>query len=82
MEKTVRVTQEIVVEIDESKFTEDFLNEFSCYMFDADIEEHIKYLAGLYACEIIDEDSFIEGYGPAKDFGIKFKRLWLDEEFA
>lgn len=36
-------------------------------------------LAQLHAREICDDDSFIEGYGPAQSMGIKFR---IDVEVA
>lgn len=66
----VRVT--VGVTVDESKFTPEFLAEFAGCISDYDFNEHIEHLAWLHACRDVDERSFIEGYGPAKDFGISF----------
>lgn len=74
MKQLVSVQQIIEVEIDESKFTSEFLQEFqeNFYPF-ACVEEHMTHLAQLFAREIADNYSFIEGYGQAEDMGIKFK---------
>lgn len=74
MKKVVKVTQYIEVEIDEAKFNEEFIQDFKEYMFNFDtIEEHISYLAELFAKRVvINESSFIDGYGIASDMGIKF----------
>lgn len=76
MKRTVQVTQWVEVEVDESKFTEDFYKEFNRYIFDfgTDISRHIGHLGQLYIRGVVDEyTNFIEGYGEVKDFGIKFK---------
>jgi hypothetical protein len=52
----------------------------SFYKFNC-IEEHIEFLAQLYARGIIhDFSDFIEGYGNPKDFGIKFRVLDISSE--
>ncbi|GAB6043322.1 hypothetical protein [Endothiovibrio diazotrophicus] len=80
--KTVEVTQVIEVTVDETKFTPEFLAEFSSYMFPfEDVDEHIKHLAQMHARGLADYPStFIEGYGEAKDMGIKFKVVEQREE--
>lgn len=83
MEKIVTVTQEIMVEVDETTFTEEFMNEFKKDFYDFEtIDDHIKHLAQLYARGLVDENSFIEGYGPAANMGIKFESIdqWEDIE--
>lgn len=71
----VCVTQYIKVTLDETKFTPEFFAEFNASIFDAgnDINAHFKYLAELYATGRNDEDDFIEGYGPARDMGIRLR---------
>jgi hypothetical protein len=72
--KTVLVTQFVDVTIDETKFTDDFIKEFKEVFYDfEDIDEHIKNLAQLYARGVYDNGDFIEGYGDAKNMGIKFE---------
>ncbi|MDR3502958.1 MAG: hypothetical protein P4L79_10270 [Legionella sp.] len=75
----VEVKQYVRVTVDETKFTDEFMKEFSSYMFHTDsLEDHVKYLAQLCAREMIDD--FIEGYGPPKKFGIKCGVFDGDEE--
>ena len=74
MKATVRISQNIDVEIDETKFTSEFMQEFR-ERFDnftsLELEAHIKHLAQLYARGLTYYD-FIKGYGDPEDFGIKF----------
>lgn len=72
-EITVEIT--VTVTIDESKFTDQFMREFreSFYPF-ITIQEHKEHLAQMYARGLINNHSFIEGYGPAKDMGISFDK--------
>lgn len=76
------VVRLVSVEIDETKFTEEFLKEFrehiSSHIYD--IDGHIEHLAWSFAAGRADDDQFIEGYGPAKDFGIKFREISDDVE--
>ena len=81
---TVQVTQLIEVELDESKFDEQFMSEFraSFYSFDT-IEEHAEHIAQLQARGLIDLEcgtEFIEGYGPSQDMGIKARCVETDME--
>jgi hypothetical protein len=50
MKKTVTITQEVEIEIDETKFTKEFMSEFrdSFYNFKT-LDDHIKHLAQLSA---------------------------------
>jgi hypothetical protein len=81
--RTVRVSQLIEVTVDESKFTPEFMSEFrreTMYSFTL-IEDHIAHLAQLYARSLVhDNRDYIEGYGIARDMGIKFKQICQDEE--
>lgn len=71
MKRTVQVTQEIVVELDESKFDKAFFDEFnaSFYDFGYDIDKHAEHLAQLFARG--QWGHFIEGYGDASVMGIR-----------
>jgi len=84
MKKTVDVTFSVEVEVDENKFTDEFMNEFREVFYDFDdINDHIKYFAQLTARGIIlegDINQFIEGYGDTKEFGIKTKIIHQEEE--
>lgn len=71
MKRTVSVTLLVDVEVDESKFTPVWLEEFRQYMFPFEtIDEHIEHLASLEARGVLAND-FIEGYGPRAEMGIK-----------
>jgi hypothetical protein len=78
----VMVEQLVEVEVDRSKFTEQFMAEFRESFFDFDsIEEHMLHLGQLYARDVVDNGEFIEGYGPADDMGIRFKSISTEEYF-
>lgn len=79
--RTVKVEQTIDVSVDETKFSPEFMAEFrrTMYPFDS-VDRHIEHLAQLYARGIADEYSFIEGYGNASEFGIKFRHIDGDQE--
>lgn len=79
--RKVVVTQEVEVTVDEHMFTNTFMREFreSMYPFDT-IERHMEHLAQLHARGVYDDEDFIEGYGRAKDMGIKFKMVGQDQE--
>lgn len=71
--KLVEVRQRIRVTVDETKFTDEWMGEFRKVMYPFyTINDHLEHLAQLYARGIYDNHSFIEGYGKAKDLGIKF----------
>jgi len=73
VEKTFNVIQEVKVQVDESKFTEEYLKVFrECFYDFEDINDHMEHLAQGYARGLWDGNSFIEGYGNAKDMGIQF----------
>lgn len=63
------------VEVDETKFTEAFFEEFSQSFFFMDtVQEAVEYLADLFARGMIrgEPNEFIEGFGPADAMGIRF----------
>lgn len=88
--KVVAVTQYIKVTLDEDKFDAAFHRRFNESIFDTgdDIREHFKHLAQLNARGIVEDTDFIEGYGLAKDMGIKLVALdhalevEIDDEFT
>jgi hypothetical protein len=81
LSKEVRVTQVVKVTIDESKFTPAFMQEFREYLYPFfTIERHLEHLGQLYARGIASDFSFIEGYGPAMDMGIKFEDVAQEQE--
>lgn len=73
----VEVAQIVKVRLDETKFTEAFLEEFSAGMFPLDgLEGHAMHLAQLTARGMIDDlatDPFVEGYGPLSSMGIQLE---------
>lgn len=82
-EKHYITTRHVAVTVDESKFTPEFMEEFRGYMFPYfTIDDHREHLAELFARGVLDgwSDEFIEGYGPAKDMGIKFRDLGSETE--
>lgn len=72
--KEVTVTQYVHVYVDEAKFDEAFMAEFRSTHYDFwTLDEHIAHLAQLWARGVVSEnESFIEGYGNAREMGIKF----------
>lgn len=85
MKHYVDVTQTVEVEVDESKFTPEFMESFqrSFYPFET-VGDHIKYIAQLEARGLTSGiwTRFIEGYGDPKDFGIVVKLVDCYEEFT
>jgi hypothetical protein len=81
MKLNVAVTQIVEVTLDETKFTPQFMAEFRESFFHfTTTEEHALHLAQLHARGVSDDGEFIEGYGPAKDMGIRFKVIDQTEE--
>lgn len=77
--KTVTVIKEIKVTVDETKFDAAFFRQFDESMFclGEDMDEHMKNLAEKFVNGDAEgwEDDFLEGYGPLKDMGVKFKEI-------
>lgn len=74
--RTVKVEQVIEVIVDETKFTPEFMAEFRRTMYPfGSVSKHMEHLAQLYARGIADQFSFIEGYGQASEFGIRFRQV-------
>lgn len=76
----VEVTQTVSVIVDPKKFTKKFMREFrgSMYQF-LTLEDHARHLAQLHARGLVNNGSFIEGYGQAEDMGIGFAVTHQDE---
>ena len=75
---TIEVTQTIEVELDPAKFDDAFMEEFRESFFPFyDLEDHAEHIAQLQARGVIDlegyisPNTFVEGYGPVQDMGIK-----------
>lgn len=77
MKRMVDVTFCVEVEIDESKFDDEFFSQFNSCISDYgdDLEEHMNHLAYQHIYNSLDSNDFIEGYGLASDMGIKFDIL-------
>lgn len=81
--RTVYVTMEIEVELDESKFTPEFNEIFNKSIFKAlSIRDHYEHLAQMFARGLCDEHHFIEGYGDPKEMGIRLNHINTETEFA
>lgn len=81
--KTVYVTLEIEVELDESKFTEEFDEMFNTTFFQThSIDDHYEHLAQMYARGVCDDNRFIEGYGDPKGMGIKLRHIDTETEIV
>lgn len=76
----VTLTQEVEVTVDETKFTEEFLEEFRRVFYALNtVEEHAAHLGKLRMQEGVYESSEVEGYGVLRDFGVSFDNDY-DEE--
>ena len=80
------VNQTISVEVDESKFTPEFMAAYYEHMTELEtIDEHRKHLAELYATGRIDgyPSEEVEGYGKLSDMGIKLSVVCceVDDEY-
>lgn len=73
MKKQVAFTQVVEVEVDETKFTDEWMTDWrkTFYNFRT-VDQHIEHIAQLEARDILNL-KFTEGYGPLKDMGIKAK---------
>lgn len=79
MKKTIEVTFYVNVEVDENKFTPEFMDEYreNFYQFN-DIDDHMKHIAQLEARDLLMR--FTEGYGPISEFGIKAETVAVTVE--
>ncbi|UTU08054.1 hypothetical protein CcrC1_gp368 [Caulobacter phage C1] len=76
--RQIEVKTIVRVEVDETKFTPEFMEEYSKYFnFRDTVEEHQEYLGRIFAAGIIDgfQEEFVEGYGKLKDMGIRLSLL-------
>jgi hypothetical protein len=73
MKRIVDVTFSVEVEVDETKFTDQWLADWrkAFYQFGS-IEDHIEHIAQLAARDLLNPP-FTEGYGPLSDMGISAK---------
>lgn len=78
MKKDVIFKTIVHVEVDETKFTPEFMEEYrDHYRPFETIDEHITHIAKLTANRLID-DGYAAGYGYLKDMGISVKVIILD----
>ena len=82
MKRKVEVRMITEIEVDETKFTPEFMQQFNELIGPtADIDEHIEHLAYLFVeaegCHF-DDHLFIEGYGDLSEMGIKAELLESD----
>lgn len=77
MKFKIEVTQLVEIELDESKFTKEFMEEYNSYItYHGSLSDHAKHIAWLQATGRVDIEmspEFIEGYGPSNEMGIKAK---------
>ena len=79
--RSVIVRQCVSVTVDETKFDQEFMEYFSQHhYYFRNLDEHLEHLGELYARGIVDNHSFIEGYGQASDMGISFNEEWTESE--
>lgn len=71
MKRQVEVTFVVQVEVDETKFTPEWIEDWqkTFYPF-ISVEDHIEHIAQMEARDILNP-KFTEGYGPLVDMGIK-----------
>lgn len=79
----VVVEQEIEVTLDETKFTQEFMEEFQRGFFPFySLAEHAEHIGQLQAREIIDLtgrlSEFVEGYGDSAEMGINTRIAAFD----
>lgn len=83
--KQVEVTQLVEVTVDESRFTDEWMESFRkmFYTYNS-VDEHLQHLAQLEARGITYQphvsNEFIEGYGNASDMGISIRVLDVEME--
>ncbi|MGR5366964.1 hypothetical protein [Photobacterium damselae] len=82
---TVSVVTTVEVNIDSSKFTSEFQNQFSKDMFELDgADEHAKHLAVLRARDAIGADGYVDGYGLLAERGIstEIKNVSVETDYS
>jgi len=83
MKTLVEVTQTVEVEVDESKFNDEFMREYRRQFYPwMSIKDHVKHIAQMEARGLLPfaEDGFVEGYGPMTEMGIKARVIDQHEE--
>jgi len=78
---TYTVETTVTVEVDESKFTPEWMEGFNSMFFHCPtVAGHMKHLAMMFAGGLIEgsPSEFVEGYGVLSDMGIKLRTLCID----
>ncbi|WP_057465582.1 hypothetical protein [Pseudovibrio sp. POLY-S9] len=73
----VEMKSTVLMDIDESKFTDEFMEQYR-QLIDpgfSEVRDHADLLAYLNLREIAENGSFIEGYGDLKQQGVEFVGL-------
>jgi hypothetical protein len=80
--KTKRIEVIVVLDVtlDESKFTDEVMNDFNDCIGKTDMAGHFKNLAFQEANGFIGFDNFVEGYGDISDLGVEFREVSRDQE--
>lgn len=82
----IDVTQRVRVTLDETKFTEGFMEEFRGSFYPLfELRDHAEHIAQLQARNVIDLETtpeFVEGYGPSDEMGIKAQVIETVTEVA
>lgn len=70
----VKISRTVIVEVDEEKFTEEFMEEFRKLFYPfTSIGDHAAFIGKSYMNYVVTSaDDFLEGYGELSDFGVKF----------
>lgn len=78
----ILIRTEVDVEIDETKISKEWLDEFSAYMWPVkSVDDIIKYVARYVTVnDQIGEDGFVEGIGESSEIGLKTTLIDEDEE--
>ena len=78
----VTVTQDVIVMLDETMFTEEFSAHFRKHFFDFhSLDDHAEHIAHLVVREMIRHpEDFAEGYGPLDKMNIHFCRHEMETE--
>ncbi len=81
--RRVTVTMNVIVTVDRKMFTKKFMQEFreNFYNFQT-IDDHIEHLGWLYLRGLVDNGSFIEGYGEEFRYKIRFTGMATDDTIS
>ncbi len=86
VKRLVEITMQVEVQTDDSKFTDQFMEEFRADFFPFhDMNDHAKHIAQLAAREVAEfsvhvPTEFVEGYGPIGEMGISVESVSMEME--